>query len=267
MIGHGMSIEEKTIGETAESSWDFSDEAEFIVAYHSSLRVLAADGFQAFTLREGEGVFIPPRTISSVIASERSAIIHKISFPLSILWGDAESMIYKKYSEALLALHGAVSLSQSAAANAEKAYCVLCEKNYCYEIIARNLISSVLVTVLTENEGTSSSGKMFSNERIIRMMTFIKEHYSQNIKLQDIAAAGNVSERECLRSFRKTLGTSPVHYLISYRLSEGTKLLENSTLQVAEISYRVGFDNPAHFSRSFKSLYGFSPSKWRSRFL
>ena len=26
MIGHGMSIEEKTIGESAESSWDFSDE-------------------------------------------------------------------------------------------------------------------------------------------------------------------------------------------------------------------------------------------------
>ena len=88
-----MSIEEKTIGESAESSWDFSDEAEFIVAYRSSLRVLAADGFQAFTLREGEGVFIPPRTISSVIASERSAIIHKISFPLSLFDMSKESRL------------------------------------------------------------------------------------------------------------------------------------------------------------------------------
>ena len=56
MMGHGMSIHKEILDETVSAFWDFSDEAEFIVASRSSIRVIAADGFQAFTLREGEGV-------------------------------------------------------------------------------------------------------------------------------------------------------------------------------------------------------------------
>ena len=267
MIGHGMTAEEKTVGENAGASWDFSESAELIVARCRSLRVLASDGFQAFTLREGEGVFIPPRTVSAVVAASEGAVIHRISFPLSLIWGDENSAVYRKYSEPLLSLCAAVSLSPGAARKAEEAYAVLSEKAYCYELIARNLITEVLVTVLVENEGSASPSSGYANERILAMLTFIKEHYNENIRLGDIARAVNVSERECLRSFRKALGTSPEQYLIAYRLSEGVKMLENSNLQIAEIAYKTGFDSPAHFSRSFKSLYGFSPSRWRSRLL
>ena len=265
MKGHGITINDRVIGESG-SSWDFSDEAELIVAHSGSLRVIASDGFQAFTLREGEGVFIPLRIISSVIAADKSAEIHTISFPLSLLWEDVESIVYRKYSEPLLALSGAVSLSPKEADSAEKAYTAVLEKQYCYELVARNLITSVLIAILVENEGAAHE-KAFSNERLLRMMTFIKEHYSENITLRDIAFSGNVSERECLRTFRKSLDTSPVQYLISYRLAESVKLLENSELQIAEVSYRAGFDSPSHFSRSFRASYGISPSQWRRRLL
>ena len=141
------------------------------------------------------------------------------------------------------------------------------DRGYCFELIARNLITSVLITILQENERGSVPQKVFSNDRMLRMMTFIKEHYSDAITLHDIAEAANVSERECLRTFRKAIGTSPVQYLISYRLMEGIKLIEGTDLQIAEISYRIGFESPSHFSRSFRASYGFSPSQWRRRSL
>ena len=80
-----------------------------------------------------------------------------------------------------------------------------------------------------------------------------------------IAASASVSERECLRTFRKALGTSPVRFLISYRLAESVRLLESSDMQIAQIAYRTGFESPAHFSRSFRELYGVSPTQWRRR--
>ena len=267
MMGHGMSIHKEILDETVSAFWDFSDEAEFIVASRSSIRVIAADGFQAFTLREGEGVFIPPRTISSAAAASGSAVIHRISFPLSLIWQDTESPVYLKYSGPLLSLRSAVSLSPGAAENAERAYAVLSERDYCYELEARNLIVSVLIAILRETEGSAPQEGIFRNERMLGMMTYIKEHYSESISLHDIAAAGSVSERECLRTFRKLLGTSPVQYLISYRLSESVRLLESTELQIAEISYRTGFESPSHFSRSFRAFYGFSPSQWRRRLL
>lgn len=265
MHGLGISVSNRIIGEK-EASWDFSDEAELIIAYRSSVRVIASDGFQAFTLREGEGVFIPPRVISSVIAADESAEIHAISFPLSVIWEDEESIVYKKYSEPILSISGSVSLSPKDAALIEKAFLAMTEKPYCYELITRNYLTSILISILVENEGMAHE-KAYTNERLLGMMTYIKSHFSEAVSLSDIAAAGNVSERECLRIFRKSLDTSPVQFLISYRLREGVKLLESSELQIAEISYKVGFESPSHFSRSFRSFYGVSPSEWRRRLL
>ena len=258
-----MLIHERVIGETS-TVWDFSDDAELVVAWHGSVRVIAADGFQVFTLREKEGVFIPPRVISSVVAAAGSAVIRILSFPLALLWEDEESAVYRKYSEPLLSLGCAVSLSPTAAGQALKAYDVLSEHSWCYELEARSLIVSVLIAILMENEGRAEK-RAFAEGRLLNMMTFIKEHYSEAVSLSDIAAAGNVSERECLRSFRRTLGTSPVQYLLSYRLSESVKLLESTELGIAEIAWRTGFENPSHFSRSFRALYGFSPTQWRRR--
>ena len=265
MIGHGMRAHEERLDEVSGKSWDFSDDAELVVASVSSVRVLATDGFQAFTLREGEGVFIPPRTISSIIAADGSALIHSVSFPLSVIWGDTESVVFRKYSERLMSLGCAVSLSPSAAGNAEKAFSVLAEEGPCYELEARDLISAVMIAILNETEGAGTPDRAFSNARILSIITFIKEHYSSRITLSDIAAAGNISERECLRSFRKSLGTSPVQYLISYRLSESLKFLADPELQISEVAYRSGFESLSHFSRSFREVYGCSPSEWRRR--
>ena len=87
----------------------------------------------------------------------------------------------------------------------------------------------------------------------------------KDISLSDIASSGNVSERECLRAFSRTLGTSPVQYLISYRLAESRKLLQMTDLSIGEVAYRTGFSTPAHFSRSFREDSGYSPTQWRRK--
>lgn len=265
MRGHGMTIHEASLTERIGTSWDFCDEARFVVAARGSVRVLAPDGVQAFTLREGEGVFIPPMSVIGVIAADKWAVTHSVSFPLSVIWEDSRSPIYSRLSDAVKGFPSTLSLSPTAAANAERAYQVLSERQYCYELEARDLLSGTMIIMLRENEGLVFPEKAYSNERLLRMLTYIKENHGSPITLSMIAASASVSERECLRTFRKALGTSPVRFLISYRLAESVRLLESSDMQIAQIAYRTGFESPAHFSRSFRELYGVSPTQWRRR--
>jgi len=95
------------------------------------------------------------------------------------------------------------------------------------------------------------------------MLRHIQQNFSEKIKLQEIAAATNVSERECLRCFKNTIGISPIQYLLRYRVSVASQLLAESDFTMTEISDKAGFDNPSHFARTFKSFMARSPSEYR----
>ena len=89
-----LSCYSRVLSEEIDSGWNFRDECELLYASSGSVRLIASDGSQAFTLREGEGVFIPPLTISNVIAADGGASTHSVVFSPDILWPDRESHVY-----------------------------------------------------------------------------------------------------------------------------------------------------------------------------
>ena len=131
---------------------------------------------------------------------------------------------------------------------------------------ALKLISSVMLTVLREMSENGYS-KASSNERMLRMMLFVKEHYQEPVRVGDIAASAFISERECLRSFSRSLGISPLQFLLSYRLKEAERLLREEGMNISEIAYRTGFESPSHFSSLFRRRHGITPTEYRKRIL
>ena len=99
--------------------------------------------------------------------------------------------------------------------------------------------------------------------RLQMMMQFIHLNYTERISLSDIAKAGNVSTSTALNLFRNVLNTSPVNYLICYRLKEAALLLSNTEKKVSAISIDTGFSNKDYFCRSFKQVYSLTPSEYR----
>ena len=99
--------------------------------------------------------------------------------------------------------------------------------------------------------------------RLQMMMQFIHLNYTKRISLSDIAKAGNVSTSTALNLFRNVLNTSPVNYLICYRLKEAALLLSNTEKKVSAISIDTGFSNKDYFCRSFKQVYSLTPSEYR----
>jgi AraC-like DNA-binding protein len=65
--------------------------------------------------------------------------------------------------------------------------------------------------------------------------------------------------------FRKRLGRAPMRYLTEWRLQLAAELLRTSTLALAEIADRVGYDSEASFNRAFRRHVGAPPARWRDR--
>ena len=96
------------------------------------------------------------------------------------------------------------------------------------------------------------------------MLTYIYEHYAEEVTLEDIAGAANISRSQAGRCFNTYMGCSPVDALIQYRLQKAHRLLNETTLTLREISYDCGFHSVNYFSRQFRKRYGYAPGKNRT---
>ena len=97
------------------------------------------------------------------------------------------------------------------------------------------------------------------------MLTFIREHYAEEIDTSAIAASAAISESECLRCFKKMLNTTPNRYLATYRLEQAEALLLHTNLLIAEIGAKCGFNEMSYFARAFRMKYGSTPRTYRIR--
>lgn len=103
-------------------------------------------------------------------------------------------------------------------------------------------------------------------DRIRKVMSYVEEHYKENISLQDVSDLLGISKEYFCRFFKKNMGISFLQYLNEVRLSHIYQGLMDTDLPVAELMEENGFSNQKLFNRSFKELYGCTPSSVRKTF-
>ena len=81
--------------------------------------------------------------------------------------------------------------------------------------------------------------------------------------LADLAREAIVSSTLLDERFRSVLGLAPIRYLTGWRMHVAEDLLRTTTLPVATIAPRVGYESEEAFSRAFKRHHGLAPSGWR----
>ena len=98
-----------------------------------------------------------------------------------------------------------------------------------------------------------------ADPRLRRALDFIVEHYAEQLSMADIAAAAGISRYHLSRLFRIATGTSPYQRLLGTRLDEARRMLETSSLPVAEVAARCGFERANYFSTQFSRRFGITP--------
>lgn len=94
---------------------------------------------------------------------------------------------------------------------------------------------------------------------------FIEKHYMDEITVEDLAANLNLNRSYFSKLFKRITAKSPQDFLIQYRMNKACQLLGSTDLSITQISRLVGYANPFHFTRAFKTIYQLPPVEWRKR--
>ncbi|MGE0724422.1 MAG: helix-turn-helix domain-containing protein, partial [Alphaproteobacteria bacterium] len=81
--------------------------------------------------------------------------------------------------------------------------------------------------------------------------------------VEELAREAAMSRAALAKRFVELIGQSPIHYLAGWRMHLARHLLRESTLAVAEVAGRVGYESEAAFNRAFRRLVGTPPAAWR----
>ena len=81
----------------------------------------------------------------------------------------------------------------------------------------------------------------------------------KDIGLEDIASTVGFDKSYIGRVFKKNEGKTIMNYVLEYRIEKANSLIKKG-MSVSEVSYAVGFNDPAYFSKCFKKVTGTSPS-------
>lgn len=102
------------------------------------------------------------------------------------------------------------------------------------------------------------------DEDVARAQSWIQQNAQKNIQVKDVADSLGMSLRTLNRRFKNATNLTPLQYLQNVRMRNAGELLHSSNLAIAEIAYRSGYQDLAHFSDLFKKYFGTTPTQYRT---
>lgn len=101
--------------------------------------------------------------------------------------------------------------------------------------------------------------------KLVTVVELMEANISEPISQLELAGFVDLSRRQLQRLFQQHLLCTPSRYYLQLRLQRARELLRQTDLSLAEIAENTGFVSNSHFSKSYKELYGYSPSVERRR--
>lgn len=104
------------------------------------------------------------------------------------------------------------------------------------------------------------------SRRVQKVKEYVNEHYSEPLKLSDIADLVGMSPVAFSRFFRHRTGRTLSDYITDIRLGYAARMLVDSSRNISEICYECGFNNLSNFNRTFKAKRNYTPREFRAMF-
>ncbi len=119
-----------------------------------------------------------------------------------------------------------------------------------------------VIRVIADSRNTKED---IRNYAILRAINFIKDHYQENISLEQLANYLDMTPEYLSTLFNKEVGINFSSFLKQFRISHAKRLLKGSGMKIYEIAQAVGYNDPKYFNRVFKEETGVSPGDYRQQ--
>lgn len=101
---------------------------------------------------------------------------------------------------------------------------------------------------------------------ILQAQTYIENHISEKISIEQLSAMLNIGRRNFDRRFVKATGNTPIEYAQRVKVELAKKAFEASQKTINEVMYDVGYSDPKAFREVFRKITGLTPLDYRNRY-
>lgn len=251
--------------------WHWHDEVEWVFAEKGEITCsVEADTFH---LRTGDGAFINSKALHR-FKSEADALMPNILFSPDFIAAQESPVFSASIAPAIysdrsyLVLRGDQEKDAGILALLQDVFRKAQSKApdwLCIQIAVLSLWQTFLHEYAAAFAERCTEKKLLLTSRTRKMLQFIADHYMDTISLADISASAGISKSEALRCFHISVQSTPVDYLIQYRLRQAKYLLRTTDDTVTRIAGQVGMGNTNYFNRMFRKSYGMTPTDYRAQ--
>lgn len=97
------------------------------------------------------------------------------------------------------------------------------------------------------------------SQQIARAIYWLKDNFSQSLRIEDLATQVNMSASTFHHHFRAVTAMSPLQYQKWLRLNEARRLMLSENQDATTAAFQVGYESPSQFSREYNRLFGAPP--------
>lgn len=132
------------------------------------------------------------------------------------------------------------------------------------ELTVNLLITQLLTEALNERyeNGESYHRKLYP-VWVQEAASLLSEKCAEEIRVSELAASFYMEQNNFIRRFKRYTGKTPKEYQTTCRMERATALLSGSDLNLSEVAARCGFASHSFFCKTFKRLYGITPTEYR----
>jgi AraC-like DNA-binding protein len=130
-------------------------------------------------------------------------------------------------------------------------------------VLAPLIIREIIFRLLESGQGPRLAHLLSfgDTERITKAISHLREHFDEPVAMEDVANELGMSVSRFHHHFKSVTAMSPLQYLKQIRLQEARRLMLTGSADAATAGFRVGYEDPAYFSRDYKKHFGEPPQR------
>ncbi len=113
-----------------------------------------------------------------------------------------------------------------------------------------------------------SPDSLHNEQRVVKLKTvlkFMRENFANDITLEDMSAIAGFSCKYFCKFFKEMTGTTPINYLMAYRIERAARRLLSTDKSITRIAFECGFNDLSYFIKTFKAYKNDSPKEYRRK--